>query len=343
MNQSVTIDVSSAKAQSARSPLAIWQQRLTVLFIAQLLLILGVFAYQQHSRVQVDVQPLLAINASEVDRVVIQDADNKVVLQKSGMKWQLPDLYQLPVDQQKLDEILQKLEGTTLTWPVTTTARSHERFEVTNSKYQRRIELFKGDTKKADFWLGNTPGFKKIHLRREGEDQVYAVELSAFEFATATNDWLQKGLLAVKDANSIKAADFELQKASDTWNFVAAIPKSDTEKVDEAKAMELAKAFSNLQVQEVATQVPEGESTKVSIKSAAGEFEYDFIKTESDYFVKRNDRDTYFRLSQYEFDRIAKPTKADLVAAQSDETSKNPVEDIVEGATQRVLNSVTTD
>jgi hypothetical protein len=332
MNQSVTIDVSKAQEQlsASASPLKLWQRRLTILFIAQVLLILGVFAYQQHSRVQVDAQPLLAIKTADIDRVVIQDASNKVTLQKIGSQWQLPELHQLPVDQQKLDEILQKLDGTKLTWPVTTTASSHERFEVTSNKFQRRIELFQGDNKKADLWLGSTPGFKKIHLRREGEDQVYTVELTAFEFATASNDWLQSDLLAVKDANSIKAADYELQKTGDAWSFSGVNQSSSSEKVNASKATELANAFSSLQVQEVVTQMPQGETTKVSVKSAAGEFHYEFTKAGSDYFVTRNGRDVTFKLSQSEFERIANVKKASLLASEStsSNTAADPVSDM---------------
>lgn len=346
MNQSVTIDVSKAQEQlsASASPLKIWQRRLTILFVAQVLLILGVFAYQQHSRVQVDAQPLLAIKTADIDRVVIHDVDNKTTLQKTGGEWQLPELQLLPVDKQKLEDVLQKLEGTKLTWPVTTTASSHERFEVADSKFQRRIELFQGETKKADLWLGSSPGFKKIHLRRGGENQVYAVELASFEFATVTNDWLQKDLLAVKDANSIKAVDYELQKTGDIWNFAATNQDSSIQKVDAAKITELVSAFSNLHVQEVVSQVPQGETTNVSVKSAAGEFQYDFIKAESECFVKRNDRDIYFKLSQYEFERIVKQTKADLVAAAQAETNNNnPAGTIVEDATQSLLKGVTTN
>lgn len=332
MNQSVTIDVTKAQEQLSvsASPLKIWQRHLTILFVAQVLLILGVFAYQQNSRVQVSSQPLLAIKTAEIDRVVIQDASNKVTLQKFGSQWQLPGLHQLPVDMQKLDEILQKLDGIKLTWPVTTTASSHERFEVAGSKFQRRIELFQGDTKKADLWLGTTPGFKKIHLRRESEDQVYAVELTAFEFATASNDWLQSDLLAVKGANSIKAADYELQKIGDAWNFSGVDQRSSIEKVNASKATELVNAISTLQVQEVVTQVPQGETTKVSTKSAAGEFHYEFTKAGSDYFVKRNDRDVTFRLSQSEFESIANVKKASLLASESvvKDAATDPVSDI---------------
>jgi len=332
MNQSVTIDVSKAQEQLAvpASPLKLWQRRLTILFIAQVLLILGVFAYQKNSRVQVDAQPLLAIKSADIDRMVIQDASNKVTLQKTGSQWQLPELHQLPVDKQKLEEILQKLDGTKLTWPVTTTASSHERFEVTGTKFQRRIELFQGDAKKADLWLGSTPGFKKIHLRREGEDQVYTVELTAFEFATASNDWLQSDLLAVRDANSIKAADYELQKTGDAWNFVGVNQSSSSEKVNASKAAELANSFSNLQVQEVVTQVPQDETTKVSAKSAASEFHYEFTKAGSDYFVKRSDRDLHFKLSQLEFERIANVNKLSLLASESasKDVTTDPVSDM---------------
>lgn len=332
MNQSVTIDVSKAQEQLAVpvSPLKLWQRRLTILFIAQVLLILGIFAYQQNSRVQVDAQPLLAIKSADIDRMVIQDANNKVTLQKTGSQWQLPDLRQLPVDKQKLDEILQKLDGTKLTWPVTTTASSHERFEVAGSKFQRRIELFQGDTKKADLWLGSTPGFKKIHLRREGEDQVYAVELTAFEFATASNDWLQSDLLAVKDVNSIKAADYELQKIGDVWNFATASQEANVEKVDATKVKELTNAFSNLQVQEVVTQKPQGEITRASVNSAVGDFEYEFTKAGVDYFVKRSDRDLHFKLSQIEFERIANVNKASLLAGASvsNNIAADPISDM---------------
>lgn len=332
MNQSVTIDVSKAQEQlsASGSPLKLWQRRLTILFVAQVLLILGVFAYQQNVRVQVDAQPLLAIKTADIDRVVIRDANNNVTLQKSGSQWQLPELHQLPVNQQKLDDILQKLDGTKLTWPVTTTTSSHERFEVTSNKFQRRIELFQGDAKKADLWLGSSPGFKKIHLRREGDDQVYAVELTAFEFATAANDWLQSDLLAVKDASSIEAADYELQKTGDTWSFVAVDQGVSAEKVNASKATELANAFGNLQIQEVVTQVPQGETTKISAKSAAGEFHYEFTKAGSDYFVKRSDRDLYFKLSQSEFERIANVKKASLLASEStsSNTAADPVSDM---------------
>ncbi|WP_193747485.1 DUF4340 domain-containing protein [Cellvibrio sp. OA-2007] len=329
MNQSVTIDLTQAQEQklASASPLNLWQKRLTILLFIQMLLVIGLFAYHQNSRVQVNAQSLLTVGMANIDRVVIQDANNKVTLQKVAGQWQLPEQQQLPVDKQKLDDILQKLEGTKLTWPVTTTASSHERFEVSDSKFQRHIKLFQGDNKKAELWLGTSPGFKKIHLRRAGEDQVYAVELTSFEFATEAKDWLQKDLLAVKDITTIKSADYALQKTADSWNFVSANQDETTEKVDANKVAELVSGLNNLQIQEVATQAPHGETTSVTVKSAAGEFQFEFVKTENEYFVKRSDQDNYFKLSQYEFERVANVTRASLLASEavSNNTKTDPV------------------
>ncbi|WP_331346459.1 DUF4340 domain-containing protein [Cellvibrio sp. UBA7661] len=313
MNQSVTIDVNKATAVTVSSPVKIWQQRLTLILFVQLLLIVGIFAYKKNTQLNVDAQPLLGTAISEVDRIIIRDANSSVVLQKSASGWQLPELQQLPVDQQKLDDILQKLEGTKLTWPVTTTPVSHERFEVTDNKFQRRIELFIGDTKKADILLGSSPGFKKVHLRKESDDNVYAVELTTFEFATNATEWLQKSLLAVKDPTMIKAADYHLQKNGDQWSFV--VPADSTsEKIAAEKLNELTNAVANLQIQTAEVQAPEGgERTTIVVASSAGEFTFEFVKAGDAFFVKRNDNNRYFKISQYEYERIANIKKAALV------------------------------
>ena len=50
-------------------------------------------------------------------------------------------------------------------------------------------------------------------------------------------------------------------------------------------------------------------------------------------------------MSQYEFERVAARTKADLVAAvqAAESGDTNSVQSIVEGATQGVLNGATAD
>lgn len=287
-----------------------WKRILTLLLGVQVLLIAGLYFWHQHQQPRQEAKNLLGFSTSDVDRLVIHDANGHATLKKSGTEWLLPDFKNLPVDSKKLDELMGKLQGTKLTWPVTKTSSSHERFEVSANKFQRRVEFYQGDEKQGELFLGSSPGFKKIHIRRDGDDEVYAVELTSFEFSATDKEWFDKELLAAKNPTLINGKDYILQKQGDTWSF-----ENDTAtKVDTAKVAELANAFADFSVQDLATAKPEGEVTSIKVKSDAGERHYEFIKAGDTYYVKRDDKEFYFTISQYGFDRVTKPQKADLVA-----------------------------
>ncbi len=331
MNQSVTfpVNVTEVKANS----LQVWKKRLIALLLLQVLLVAGIFAWHHSNQPEAEAQPLLAVNADEVDKLVISDANSTVTLQKAKGVWQLPGMQQLPADNQKLTDLFDKLKGTRLTWPVATTPASHERFEVSDKKFQRRIEIYKGDKKTDELLLGTSPGFKKVHLRRQGADEVFAVQLNSFEFAVAANDWLKKDLLAVADPQSITAASYSLHKKGDNWEFTEGSEKADSTKVEE-----LRNAFNSLQITEVASNLPEGEKHSFTVKGSNGEYQYEFVKADNNYFVKRNDKPQVFKLSQYEYERIVKPTRAELTAkAGTAEQSADPLNNIANQALQGVL------
>lgn len=287
-----------------------WKRVLLVLLVVQVLLIAGIYAWHQHQQPRQEAKNLLGFSTSDVDRLVIHDANGHATLKKSGTEWLLPDFKNLPVDSKKMDELMGKLQGTKLTWPVTKTSSSHERFEVSANKFQRRVEFYQGDKKQGELFLGSSPGFKKIHIRRDGDDEVYAVELTSFEFSATDKEWFNKELLAAKNPTLINGKDYILQKQGDTWSL-----ENDTvTELDTAKVAELVNAFADFSVQDLATAKPEGEVTSIKVKNDAGERHYEFTKAGDTYYVKRNDKEWYFRVSQYEFDRIAKVQKADLKA-----------------------------
>lgn len=287
-----------------------WKRILMVLLGVQVLLIAGIYAWHQHQQPRQEAKNLLDFSTSDLDRLVIHDANGHATLKKSGTEWLLPDFKNLPADSKKLNELMGKLQGAKLTWPVTKTSSSHERFEVSTNKFQRRVEFYQGDKKQGELLLGSSPGFKKIHIRRDGDDEVYAVELTSFEFSASDKEWFNKELLAAKNPTLINGKDYVLQKQGDTWSF-----ENDTAtKVDTAKVAELVNAFANFSVQDMETTKPEGEVTIIRVKSDAGERHYEFTKAGDSYYVKRDDKEWYFKVSQYEFDRVAKVQKADLKA-----------------------------
>ena len=296
---------------------------------AQVVLAGGLFFYKEQSTPQATSEPLLSFETAAIDKLVIADADNHVTLQKSGDQWQLPELHALPVVDKKVPELLDKLRATKVSWPVTTTTSSHARFELTDDNFQRRVELFAGDKKVGEVLLGTSPGFRKVHVRRPGEDDVYSVSLNTFDMPVADTEWLDKTLLSAKDLKQIKGPDYTLQKTDDQWSFAGeANDATDAEslKVDTQKAQELANALSNLRIIDVAEQQPEGEPVVITVNTGTGERQYEFLKSDDKYFVKRDDQEQAFTVSQFDYDRITQIRQPQLALKAEEQKTEGEKE-----------------
>lgn len=332
MNQSVYIPANLTEVKIA-SPLAQWQKRLAGLLAVQIIIAGAIFTWQHVQQPSIQTQPLLAVNQNEVDKLVIAEGQNSVTLQKVNNHWQLPQVQQLPVDEQKLTALLDKLAASQLVWPVTTTSSSHERLEVSEQKFQRKISVYKADHSVAEFYLGTSPSFKKIHLRKQGENAIYAVGLSAFDFYSSAPNWLKKDLLALSDVQSISSAEFNLQKSAKGWIF-----SNSSEAVEQNKADDLATAFTKLAVLEPADALPAGERRVVSVGAAGQNYQFTLVKADNQYFIQRVDRPQAFKINQADYERISKPVKSDFIAKPSAApTNTDPVGQLLQQSTQGVF------
>ena len=52
--------------------------------------------------------------------------------------------------------------------------------------------------------LGTSPGFRKVHVRRPNEKEIYTVNLNTYDMPVADTEWLDKALLSAKDVRRIK-------------------------------------------------------------------------------------------------------------------------------------------
>src|SRR5690606_26226213 len=151
-----------------------------------------------------------------------------------------------------------------------------ERFEVTEDNYQRRLAFYQGDELLGSYYFGTSPGFRQTHVRRDGENDVYAVSFNNFDLPTDANDWLDKTLLAVTEPTRIAGPDYALMKQEDTW----ALEKPDAAdgpalKTSEADA--LGRAWSSLRVMRVADSVPANtKTTQVTVANADSSWQYTF-------------------------------------------------------------------
>ena len=141
-------------------------------------------------------EPFLQFDADSVDSLSVSNSDGSVSLAKVDGAWQLPG--GVPAAEFKVDSVLGRFADAAGSWPVANTASTRERFEVTEDNHQRHIVVKAGEDVLADIYLGTSPGYRKTHARRAGEDEIYAVRFSNYEAGVKTADWLDRSLLRPK-------------------------------------------------------------------------------------------------------------------------------------------------
>ncbi|MBV1905676.1 MAG: DUF4340 domain-containing protein, partial [Pseudomonadales bacterium] len=192
---------------------------LQLLIIAYLLFDAGEEGGQNENALQ------YSFNPDSVYRLVISDgqSDDKesLSLMRLGDDWVLPDAHGFTVSKNLVSQLLKNISAVNSSWPVADTSESITRFELSDSNYQRRVSIFSKDLEVAgvDFYLGTSPGFRKIHLRNAGSDKVYSVNLNQLEFSVSADYWMDKSLLSIP-GQIIKVEKLDawtIEKRDDSW------------------------------------------------------------------------------------------------------------------------------
>jgi hypothetical protein len=172
---------------------------LGIVLVAQLLLVGGI--YFGDSRNENESSAWLEFNVESIDGLEISAPEERVLLSRSDGGWMLEELL---ADQSKVTSMLTKLVAMQAPWPVANSAESAQRFEVSESNYQREVRLLNGEEVLAKLYLGTSPGYQRVHARLSSQDDIFSVALSNFELPTTVDGWMDKGLLAVEsDLESI--------------------------------------------------------------------------------------------------------------------------------------------
>lgn len=204
------------------------QTLLGSLLAIQVVLALSLFVGTQRGGEQASAQPLLAFATNTIDRIVINDATAQTTLALAGDNWQLPEK-QLPANQSRIHTLLDSLGGLQTRWPVVNSSSGRERFEVADDNYQRKLQLYDGDTLLGEYYFGTSPGFRQTHGRRAGEDAVYALAFNNVDLPIDSNDWLDKTLLGVDMPTQITGPDFTLVQQQEQWQLADATVAANTD------------------------------------------------------------------------------------------------------------------
>lgn len=245
----------------------------------------------------------LNFERGSLTRIQISDAQDSIDLQRSADGWLIDEL---PADTAKVDGVLDKLEGIDAAWPTATSGSAAERFEVSGDNFQRRVQLLVDDRTVADFFLGTSPGYQRVHARAAESDDIYSVALSNYELPLRADDWLDKSLLAVSELPTSIRVTFAdqrvelLEQGAEGWLYNGAAANQDT-------AVTYANRFKTLrvlgratdpgdvqQLAEIELQGPDGQrvlriSRQMSAASADADADAN-TAAEGDYYLSDGDR-----------------------------------------------------
>jgi len=273
--------------------------------------------------------PLFATDMTQVSAVDIRGGETGVSLTEASDAWRVD---QLPADAAKIEALLEKLataaseSASGRLWPVATTADSAQRFEVTEADFQREIKLHPPGGDPVVLYTGTSPGFERVHIRREDAPEIFAIRLSNFELPTGVDEWLDKNLLAqaqAPDSVRLTASQEEgaqtvhtLQKVAGSWLF-------DDGPADPVAAEAYVQRFLNLRVLGVAAADPSlVEVAILEVGVGADQFRYTIQKPaegEGDYVFTTEMFDASFRVAAYVAEQLLMTDANFTVDAVSDE------------------------
>jgi len=277
----------------------------------------------------------LKIDPAAVSSIAITDKDGqKLVLQKQKSGWTLPGTFSAPASAQQVNDLLKKLAGIKEGLAVATTSGSAERFKTAKDDFERHLVLKQGDKVAADFYLGSSDGIHHTFARKSGDNSVSSIALASYAVAPNPDKWLDKDIAGLKKdkISAITLADITLSRKDKAWQL-GGVPKKET---NTEKVGQLVDQVCNLRVQSVlAPKTVAGlfdgkPAFAFSVKLKDGtDRKYAFAKPKekkADYYVlKLSDRNFYFKVYNWQVEKLQKFTLASLRTSppKKEKTEKN--------------------
>lgn len=251
-------------------------------------------------------EPMTPFSQGEVTEVVVGDEfDNETTLLKIGERWYLPELEDLPADTAMVDRLLNAITASPETWPVADSVAARQRFRVASYHYRRRIRLLDNNAALGTFFLGASPGFRKVYARNETQNAIYSILFSAHDAPGNSGAWLDRRLLQIRTPVSITADSYSLRRQGDSW--LSGLGKEPDGRELEA----LLTALRSLEIDGLANEdaqrdLAETEADLVlNVEGLAGNVTLELFQLGDRYFIHSSEYPLFFTLGAYAYDRLA--------------------------------------
>ncbi|WNO07745.1 DUF4340 domain-containing protein [Teredinibacter sp. KSP-S5-2] len=276
--------------------------------------------------------PLISEQLLAANKLVITGQEDKAVLNKQGDTWTLENYGQLSVASRKMDTFLDKLKQLKIGWPVATTEAAAKRFEVDDTNSQKTLAFYNGDTLLAKLYLGTSPAYKRLHVRMDGDKNIYAVNLGQHDVSADAASWFDNTIMQFAPSPESASITWEndkllLTKVDDIWTFKEG-ERSVSANEDHTNTW--LNHFQSLRVKSLVLSQDEAEKItvqnpilKVSLSNNDTSVDYAFYSVNETTYIKRYGQKELYELSSYEADGIINTNKTDFTENNEVSDSEN--------------------
>ncbi|MFQ5434134.1 MAG: DUF4340 domain-containing protein, partial [Anaerolineae bacterium] len=205
-----------------------WQQILSGLLVLQLVVTAVVF-WPKNSNQSPGGALFPGLDPADVVTITLENGDGaQLALARQDNGWVMPEADDYPAQADRIEPVLAKIAGLKATRLVAQTKASHGRLKVSDTDFEGRVILEKADGQTITFFVGSSPNFRSVHIRRAGIDDTYLVDnFTRQDFSADLINWIDTTYFQV-DRSTVtgltlenKNGVFELQKDSEgAWSLV---------------------------------------------------------------------------------------------------------------------------
>lgn len=158
-----------------------------------------VYLYQPSASAKPAAAIFADLQPQKVNAITITDENGKTItLRREGNGW-LVGADKFPGNGEKIERIIKKIATLKQTRLVARSKGSRVRLKVGGKLFNRKITLSAKAGNKLTFFLGTAPSSKSVHLRREGDDNIYQVSgLSTWQLGVDNSSWWQTKYIDIK-------------------------------------------------------------------------------------------------------------------------------------------------
>jgi len=165
-----------------------------------------------------------ALSPGQVTRLAITDGEKgiTVTLRREDQGWVVGEA-KYPVDEERLETVLDKLATLSSDRVVGRTPEAHARFKV-GEPFNLKVVLADAAGGEHVLFVGSSPSYQTLHVRKADEDEVYMVrELAAWQIPADETFWWKREYVEVSPGKLTRVGlqntkgTFTLVRKEDSW------------------------------------------------------------------------------------------------------------------------------